>query len=289
MAWQSSYDRGPGELFGGFRMTPGVKNLLIATFVAFLLQQWMTAPVIGTLSLSRLMTDNLFLWQPVTYMFLHADFGHILMNMLGLFFLGPETERALGTRRFLRLYFFAGAIAGLIWLLIGRLAWLFFGQVEGFCIGASGAVLGIVGAFGTLFPNRRITLLLFFVLPVTITGRTLALSYAVLSLYIMLMPSSGQIAHSVHLIGLIVGFLYCRRFMRAEPSSSGAPGIIDDLLARLRRRRMRVVPREENSLPSANDVDQVLEKIARSGMRSLTREERKILDRASNDEDVDTD
>jgi hypothetical protein len=52
---------------------------------------------------------------------------------------------------------------------------------------------------------------------------------------------------------------------------------------------MRVVPREENSLPSANDVDQVLEKIARSGMRSLTREERKILDRASNDEDVDTD
>ncbi len=273
----------------GFRITAGVKNLLIATFAAFLLQQWLSRPLGGrlelALSLNRGFMQYLFLWQPVTYMFLHADLGHIFFNMLGLFFLGPETERAIGTRRFLGLYFCSGALAGLAWLFFGRLAWLFFEHGEGFCIGASGAVLGIVGAFGTLFPNRKITLLLFFVIPVTITGRTLALGYAVLSLYLMLVPSSGQVAHSVHLIGLLVGFLYCRRFMRAEPAHPSAQGVLDDVIARVRRRRMRVVPRDERPTSSAEDVDRVLEKIARSGMRSLTRDERRVLDRASDDDD----
>ena len=122
---------------------------------------WLLRPV----GLSNLLALSLagiragYLWQPLTYMFMHGSFPHLLFNMFTLYFLGPETERAMGSKHFLAMYLLSGLLGGLGWL------WLSPDPYAA-CVGASGAIFGILAAFATLFPRRELTLLIL-VFPVT--------------------------------------------------------------------------------------------------------------------------
>src|SRR6185503_15006634 len=100
-----------------------------------------------------------FLWQPVTYLFLHEGFFHILMNMLGLWFFGKDLEDIWGTRRFLQFYFFCGIGAGVVVVLANYL----FGNPESRTIGASGAIYGIFLVAAVLWPDRTI---IFYIFPI---------------------------------------------------------------------------------------------------------------------------
>jgi membrane associated rhomboid family serine protease len=146
------------------------------------------------------------LWQPLTYMFLHAGFSHILFNMLGLWLFGVELERMWGTKFFAKYYVVCGAGAAattmLLSLLPGSIGLQLFNSLT---IGASGAVYGILLAYALYFPNRPIYIYMIFPIPakyfVMIMGGISLLSS---------IGGGGGIAHTTHLGGLIVGYLYLK-------------------------------------------------------------------------------
>ncbi|HOZ47772.1 MAG TPA: rhomboid family intramembrane serine protease [Candidatus Hydrogenedentes bacterium] len=145
-----------------------------------------------------------FLWQPVTYQFLHNNLMHLVMNMLWLFFFGPEVERTLGTRQFYMLYVVCGVAAVLAtlmpWFLLGR---------DVSVIGASGAVMAVVVAFAIVNPNRQFFL---FPFPAPITARALVLIVIAMNLFWALAESGTSVA--THFGGMAAGYLYIRGLPR---------------------------------------------------------------------------
>jgi membrane associated rhomboid family serine protease len=147
--------------------------------------------------------EHFYVWQPVTYMFLHGGFLHLLLNMYALLIFGIPVEQAWGGRRFLAYYMFTGIGAGVAILLINTL----LGGVNYITptIGASGAVFGLLLAFGMLFPDVEI--LIFFLIP--IRAKFLVFLYGGLEVY-ALISSGGQspVSHVGHLGGLLCGIIY---------------------------------------------------------------------------------
>jgi membrane associated rhomboid family serine protease len=270
---------------GGLSRAVAVRVLLIATLVVFAVQYIADRSFGGVFTalfgLSRAGILHGAVWQLVTYLFLHGGFWHILMNMFGLVMFGREMEDLLGTRRFCFLYLGCGLLAGLGWLLISASG--------GPCIGASGAVFGVIGAFAAVFPQRRLTLLLFFVVPVTMTARTMAVTFGLITL-MLLFTTDGNIAHAAHLAGGIAGYVYGREWVRRGgwigiDRGGGLFGWATDLRARWRRRKLRVLSSEQDA-PSPEEVDRLLDKIKAQGIGSLTRRERDALERASGARDA---
>lgn len=267
-------------------LTPVVRFLLIATGIVFLCQL-IIDPLTGgkiTLffSLSWAGIRHMAIWTLITYIFLHGGIFHIFLNMLGLFFFGPDTERAIGSKQFIILYLACGILGGLGWLLFTAQ------QTIGFCIGASGAVFGILGAFAALFPDRPITILVFFVLPVTMKARSLAIALAVFSL-LATISQPGNIAYAAHLAGGLAGYFYIVLFY-SRGGSMAWPNfrrLINDLSWYWYRRKFKVMSKNDHddydagAPPTEDEINEVLEKLARSGMNNLTRREREVLKRAS--------
>lgn len=259
---------GPG------RMTPVVRWLLGATVAAFFLQVILDRFTNGLFSLfymglSWRGIQSGRVWQLVTYMFMHGGLFHLLMNMLGLYFMGPETERALGRARFLILYFLSGILGGLGWLLISSNA----GTP---CVGASGAIFGIIGAFCAIFPNRMITVLVFFILPITMRAWVLGVALMGLELY-YLGNEPGGIAYAAHLAGGLSGYIYAWTLFRGIPES------IRDMASPWTRPSLTVLKGGKDEPPpkASADIDAILDKISRQGIKSLTRHERTLLEKAS--------
>lgn len=282
--------------FGGFGMMGGgigpvTRRLLFITVGIFIVDflLWPShgmhhTPFERMFGLSRQGIASGMLWQVATYSFLHGGFWHLFGNMLGLYFFGTEIEQRLGSRRFLLLYLGCGALGGLGWLLLSAGA----GAV---CIGASASVFGVLGTFAALYPRRQITLLVFFVLPVTLTARTLILIAGGVSL-LLLRTDAGGIAHAAHLAGGAAGYLYGLRLGGGGFGSYGRRGmsgmswnlqrLFADWRARLRRGQFRVMRDAPDDAPvDWQEVDQILLKVRALGMGALTKRERDVLDRAS--------
>ncbi len=191
--------------FGG-PMTPSVKFLLIATTAAFFLQAitqrlfgFRLEPLLGLVPYD--VTHRFFLWQPVTYLFLHGGVLHLLFNLLVLWMFGCELERAWGNRFFLKYFFVCGSGAGIFVALLTPASASHIPT-----IGASGALYGILLAYGLLFPNRQI--LLWFVLP--IQAKYFVLIIGLIAFYFTLSLEESGISHLAHLSGLVIGYLYLR-------------------------------------------------------------------------------
>ena len=260
------------------------RDLLIMTVVCFVAQMLLDAHTGGAFSeyfsLSRAGLRDLRIWQPFTYMFLHADVIHLLFNMLVLGIFGREVELALGSKRYLMLYIGAGVLAGLAWTAIsaGPLAE---------CSGSSGAVFAVIGAFAGIAPHRQITLLVFFVLPVTMTARMMALSLGVVTL-LMLLYGDPRVAHIAHLVGGVIGYFVARRWGAPLAWTHGQrrpppfPNPIRNWMAHRRRKQLHLAPPWEGPV-SSEDLDRLLDKINEDGIASLTRRERETLEKASRD------
>ncbi|MBU0678042.1 MAG: rhomboid family intramembrane serine protease [Verrucomicrobia bacterium] len=249
-------------------MTPTVRILLIANIAVFFLGfvvdlaffPGFTETLFG-LSLPGVRSG--FVWQLVSYMFLHANGMHLIFNMLVLFMIGPETERGMGRRHFTIMYFLSGILGGASWLLINP---------RGVCVGASGAVFGILAAFATLYPQRRITLLVFFILPVTMRAWVMAAGLALMELIMLVGQSGGRIAHGVHLAGAIAAYVYTSTVFRGMGSGLR--------VFRIGRRRSPRRSGEGDSF-DMKEVDRLLDKIASEGIHSLTSRERAFLQKVS--------
>jgi membrane associated rhomboid family serine protease len=178
---------------------PGVKHLLIINGLFAFAQ---TTPLISSLLDTYLilypMSSGLFYpWQLVSYMFLHGGFGHLFFNLFALWMFGQQIEHVWGTRRFVSYYLLSGVGAAFVHLLVSGSP----------VIGASGGVFGILLAYGMMFPNRRILLL---IPPVPIPAKFFVAGYGALELLNGLSASYSGVAHFAHLGGMLAGFLLIR-------------------------------------------------------------------------------
>ncbi|MCU0339144.1 MAG: rhomboid family intramembrane serine protease [Spirosomaceae bacterium] len=196
-------------------ITPLVRNLLILNVLIFFLQ---SGTIIQLFALFPVESPLFKPHQFISYMFLHANGGHLFSNMLGLFFFGPILEQmVLGQKRFLIFYFVTGIGAGLLfsainyyelWQMQQSLAPDLAAEVlrERWgvpMLGASGAVFGIIAAFGLIFPNMEMMLLF---LPVPIKAKYLVTFYALYELYGGIYVSNSGIAHFAHIGGMIFAY-----------------------------------------------------------------------------------
>ncbi len=201
-----------------FRLTPVVKNLLIINVAVYIAQ--MIAPTINIgscvdnpfgygeylvsayLSLSNITTPCFQPYQLFTYMFVHGGFTHIFFNMMGLAFMGPILETYWGPKRFLLFYMVAGIGASLFNI---GMDLLLNNPGFGYMMGASGAIYAILTAFGILFPNMEIMLL---IPPIPIKAKYLVMILGGLAIYSGFRNSPGDnTAHFAHLGGIVVAII----------------------------------------------------------------------------------
>lgn len=186
---------------------PAVKHLLIVNVLVFTA---MFTPGIGPLlkyygPLYPIASPSFHIWQLVTYMFLHAGIGHIFFNLFALWMFGQAIENFWGTRRFVIYYFLTGIGAGVLHIFINNDPVM---TAQGLyyvpTLGASGAVYGILLAFGMMFPERPIMLLF---PPIPIKAKYFVAIFGAIELISGLMRTNTGVAHFAHLGGMLVGFI----------------------------------------------------------------------------------
>lgn len=210
--YRSAYDDAPA-----IRITRAVQRLILLNIIVFVGQLIVDIPLGGILTQPYQLTSPggrlidylafhpvLFLhglvWTPVTYIFLHSGLLHLFLNMLWLFFFGPEVERILSTRQFYRFFIFCGA-AGVFATYVPALVRGDASPV----IGASGAVMGVVVAFAMTNPERQFFL---FPFPIPINARALVLIVIVMNVIAAFSGTNTSVA--THFGGMGAGFLYMR-------------------------------------------------------------------------------
>ena len=292
------------------------KNLLVVNVLAFIATFVLER---SGIDLTRLFGLHFFLasefhiYQFITYMFLHGGFTHILFNMFALWMFGSVIERVWGSKKFLFYYICCGIGAGFTQELVQYITY----SMEGIAayqyvnaggvqmttdayinlwttIGASGAVYGILLAFGMIFPNERLFIIPF---PFPIKAKWLIVGYIAIELFSAMSGPGDGVAHMAHLGGMLFGFLMIK-YWQKHPDSSSSFGrsrgqeFFDNLKRKYDERqnhqRMKAEhtadPRREtdeeyNARQRKNqeEVDAILDKIRKSGYDSLTKEEKKKL------------
>lgn len=178
-----------------FQTTPLIRNLIIINVVVFLIQNLF--PVTEyMLSLWPMGSEYFGAYQLFTYMFAHGGLWHIFFNMLALASFAPILENYWGDKKFLIFYIATGIGAGIIYAGINY----FMGISSGPMLGASGAIYGILMAFGMIYPNMEITLLF---PPIPIKAKYMVF---VMGFMTYAMDKSGTVAHTAHFGGALVAF-----------------------------------------------------------------------------------
>ena len=295
------------------------KNLLVVNVLAFIATFVLER---SGIDLTRMFGLHFFLasefrvYQFFTYMFLHGGFTHILFNMFALWMFGSVIERVWGPKKFLFYYICCGVGAGMTQELVQYISY----QMEGIAayqyvsaggvqmttdayinlwttIGASGAVYGILLAFGMIFPNERLFIIPF---PFPIKAKWLIVGYIAIELFSAMSGPGDGVAHMAHLGGMLFGFLLIR-YWQHHPDSSGRYGrsngmdFFDNMKRKFeenqRKRRANMDMNREEPDPrresdeeynarqrrNQEEIDAILDKIRKSGYDSLTKEEKRRL------------
>ena len=258
--------------------------LLLVNIAVFLLQlglqQFSHFPTTYYFALSVEGLKHGYVWQLLTYGFMHGGLLHLIFNCWGIYVFGQDVEEALGRKPFLALYFAGVVIGGLVQALAGVLLGAHY---AGPVVGASAAAFGLAAAFAMLFPER--VLLLFFVIPMR--AKYLLLLCAGLTLYGIVRPD--DIAHFAHLGGMLTGIAFVRYAMhwdwhwpKLRRSRGEPPRRLVKVGSSSSARWGRGKPEED--LPAdeflSKEVDPILDKISAQGIQSLTDREKRILEAA---------
>ena len=185
-----------------FKTPPAVKNLIIANCLIFLATYLI--PKVNTLlgtygQLFWVGSPNFHIYQFVSYMFLHGSFSHLFFNMFALWMFGRTLEYELGTKRFLIYYFVCGVGAALFQMAVAWAASEYYFTM----LGASGATMGLLMAFGVMHPNNQIFL---FPFPMPIKAKWFVIGYIILEVLQGWGVSGDGIAHFAHVGGMLWGW-----------------------------------------------------------------------------------
>ena len=189
------------------------------------------------------------IWQPLTYMFVHGDFFHIFMNMFVLWMFGSELESIWGRDGFIKYYFTTGVGSGLVWLLFN------IGNPHTVLIGASGAIYGLLLAYGLMFPNRKI--LIYFLFPIKVKYFVIFLGSMA---FVSSMGTSGSsISHLTHLSGMVIGYIY----LKSPWTWPRLRLLINSKVAEVRHNK--VERKKARKMNMQQTVDRLLDKINKVG------------------------
>ena len=298
------------------------KNLLIINILAFISMYVLKS--IGLVDLNDLcglhffMASDFGVFQLITYMFMHANFEHILFNMFALWMFGCVVERVWGGRKFLFYYISCGVGAGLIQEIAQFFSVYFMlnaqqplGLIESLSVmnqlaadlngmttvGASGAIYAILLAFGMIFPDERIFI---FPLPVPIKAKWFVIGYAAIELGSAFATPGDNVAHLAHLGGMLFGYLLIR-YWRTHPGEGFEYNSGRHFFDSMRNKWEQHTNRSATKGPKRGaeghasdwdynarkqteqaEIDRILDKIRRSGYDSLTKEEKQTLFDQSN-------
>ena len=291
------------------------KNLLVVNVLAFIATFVLERSGIDLtrmLGLHFFLASEFHIYQFVTYMFLHGGFTHILFNMFALWMFGSVIERVWGPKKFLFYYICCGIGAGFTQELVQYITYSMediaayqyvnAGGVQmttdayinlWTTIGASGAVYGILLAFGMLFPNERLFIIPF---PFPIKAKWLIVGYIAIELFSAMSGPGDGVAHMAHLGGMLFGFLLIRYWQKYPDSSSSfgrsrGQEFFDNLKRKYDEHQNHQQMKAEHTDPrwesdaeynarqrkNQEEIDAILDKIRKSGYDSLTKEEKKKL------------
>ncbi|MFN8886418.1 MAG: rhomboid family intramembrane serine protease [Cyclobacteriaceae bacterium] len=187
-----------------FNITPLVRNIIFICIAVFIVQRFFSGLYLTErMALYKLGTPFFRPYQLFTYMFAHGGLGHLFFNMMSLAFIGSYLEMVWGFKRFMTYFLVTGIGAAVIYLV---LEYYFDPGQGGYMLGASGAIYGILAAFGMMFPEREISLMF---PPISVKGKYMVI---VLGVFAYMVDVSGQVAHFAHLGGGVVGFILIRFF-----------------------------------------------------------------------------
>lgn len=261
------FQSNPGQVsFKPTLFTDAIKILVSVNFGIFLLQtlaqtESLFFPLFGLVP--KLVWSEFMLWQPVTYLFFHVGIWHVLINMFVLWMFGGELERLWGKHHFLKYYFSTGVGAGLITMMFGLNSMTPI-------IGASGAVFGVLLAYGLTYPNR--TIYLYGNIPIRSLWFVIGIGV------IAFMPSFdtvSQTSHLTHISGMVIGYFLLKH-----------PVQWNDLWFSIRKKTIEYkIQKNEKQVTQhqaiERDIDSILDKINREGFDSLTEDEQVRLYKGS--------
>jgi len=300
-------------------LPPVVKNLLIINgimYLATVVFQTRGIDLVGFLGLHYFTAQDFQIWQPITYMFMHGNFGHLFFNMFALWIFGAALENTWGQKRFLTYYMVCGVGAGLIQMLVIGLKIYSLSQnlppdaiqmvienggtilnegknyigdvgalnlaMNSVTVGASGSVFGLLLAFGMLFPNSLIYV--YFLLP--IKAKWFVIIYGALELFYGVAGTNDGIAHFAHLGGMLFGFFLIlhwnkgnRLFKFKIPSFKKKNTHRYTISSNYQYNPQYFTDEEYNYQKKQNEerINKILDKISKNGYDSLTKEEKDFL------------
>ncbi len=280
-------------------MPPITKNLLIINILmylaSFVLDRY-GLDLNALMGLHFFKASNFRLDQIFTYLFMHGSFEHLFFNMFALWMFGRIIEQVMGPKRFLTYYLVCGVGAGLMQEFVQYIHYLSILSEIGNApadqladalnvwntVGASGAVYGILLAFGMTFPDERMFIIPF---PFPIKAKYFVVGYAVIELLSAMLRSNDGVAHMAHLGGMLFGFLLLLHWRHP----GGLQKVVRDWWQKHSRPRMKVtrgggrfadeMDYNERRNAQQEEIDRILEKVKRHGYGSLTEaEKRKLFD-----------
>ena len=209
-------------------------------------------------------------WRFLTSGFAHDpfDMGHIVGNMLGLFFLGQAVEQRYGAKAFLRMYLTAVVVCSVVWSLVH-----YFTLPQAHMIGASGAVTCVILLFALNYPRRTVLFMMFIPMPAWVLG------LFVIGNNLFNLNSSDNVAYDAHLTGALYAWLYFRTHWTLALPFDG--NLLSKLKWPKKRPNLKLHAPEERSSQLDEQADAILDKLHRQGQESLSSRERKILEEYS--------
>ena len=261
------FQSNPGEFsYKPNLFTNAIKVLVSVNFGIFVLQALSNAeglffPLFGLVP--RMVWSELMIWQPFTYLFFHGGIWHVLINMFVLWMFGSELERLWGKSHFLKFYFVTGVGSGLLTMFFSL-------QSMTPIVGASGAVYGVLLAYGLTYPNRQIYL--YGIIPIKSIWFVIGIGMIA---FMSSFNNISQVSHITHLSGMLIGYLMLK-----------SPVEWRSLWFSIRKRTLeyRVVQEEKKATHRQKieqDIDIILDKINREGFDSLSQKEQDSLYKGS--------
>ena len=243
-----------------------IKILVSINFGIFILQTISKAeglffPLFGLVP--KLVWSEFMIWQPLTYLFLHGGIWHVLINMFVLWMFGSELERLWGKNHFYKFYFITGVGSGIITMLFGL-------SSTTPVVGASGAVYGVLLAYGLTYPNR--TIYLYGIIP--IKSRWFVFGIGLIAFFSSF-TNVSQVSHVTHIAGMVIGYLTLKKPFR-----------LNNLLFSIRKKTIEYkIQKEHKTMIKENDIkkdlDSILDKINNEGFDSLSENEQERLYKGS--------
>ena len=257
------FQSNPGEFsYRPNLFTNAIKILVSVNFGIFVLQTISNAealffPLFGLVP--KMVWSELMIWQPITYLFFHGGIWHVLINMFVLWMFGSELERIWGKHRFLKFYFMTGIGSGLITMFFSLKSMTPI-------VGASGAVYGVLLAYGLTYPTRQIYL--YGIIPIKSIWFVIGIGFIA---FMSSFNNLSQVSHITHLSGMLIGYLMLKR-----------PFQWRTLWFSIRKKTLEYqVLQKEKKLSHIqkieHDIDIILDKINREGFDKLSKDEQDQL------------